>query len=394
MDEPTLRQALRGLLAEPEVRAALWQLDDRRGFVEHLCAEAPRRGIAVSAAEIASLLQAGRRWPLEVGPAPNLAQFRDWLPAAVTWHGQQPLLHWAYAPSFPLQASFYAQTVHRVMAHPFNRLGGRSAWLNEIDASDSAAMARPAAFIFHWSRCGSTLLGRMLNAHPGCQLYAEPEVVESVLHADIRHGVEQSRRMQALRRLVATLCVPRTGSERHTFIKFDSWSVLELALIREVFPEVPAIFLYRDPIEVLVSHERSPGMHMLPAALPPAMFGLDLAQVVEMPLQVYRTTVLHTIGSAALQHARAGALQLVNYHQLPAELFRLCRRWNVAVDDDAAHLMQRAATMDSKSPGITFHPDGEQKRRQASPALQSLAGETLYPLYDELERLRRQQPAQ
>jgi len=175
MAELMLRQALRGLLDEPAVRAALWQLDDRPGFVAHLCAEARRRGIAVSTAEIASLLQAGKRLPLQVGPAPNLAQFRDWLPATVTWSDQQPLLHWAYAPALPLQASFYAQTVHRVMAHPFNHLGGRSTWLHEIDAADSAAIARPAAFIFHWSRCGSTLLGRMLNAHPGCQLYAEPE---------------------------------------------------------------------------------------------------------------------------------------------------------------------------------------------------------------------------
>ena len=245
----------------------------------------------------------------------TLAAFTDWLPAAVTWAQQRPQLHWLYAPGLALQKPFYDQTLRSVMLHPFNLLGRRATWLDEFDDNDTAASARPAAFIFHWSRCGSTLIGRMLNAHPDCQLYAEPAPVESILHADVRHGVAQEPWL--LRRLINAMCLPRTGGERHTFIKFAPWGITALPLVRRAFPEVPCLFVYRDPVEILVSHQRSPGMHMLPPALPPALLGMTLEQAVQMPRPAYPVEGVRSLPAIAAEHPRRGCAVPVHSRRLP-----------------------------------------------------------------------------
>ena len=61
------------------------------------------------------------------------------------------------------------------------------------------------------------------------------------------------QRIEWLRGVVSALGQPRLGTEKHLFIKFDAWKVLDLPLIRRAFPAVPWIFLYRDPVEVLTS---------------------------------------------------------------------------------------------------------------------------------------------
>ena len=54
--------------------------------------------------------------------------------------------------------------------------------------------------------------------------------------------------------MVSALGQERLGRETNYFIKFDSPTILALTFIRRVFSEVPWIFLYRDPEEVLISH--------------------------------------------------------------------------------------------------------------------------------------------
>ena len=56
-------------------------------------------------------------------------------------------------------------------------------------------------------------------------------------------------------------------------IKLDAWNIGELPLLRECFPDTPWLFLYRDPLEIAVSHLRRPGMHMVPGMI--GASGLD-----------------------------------------------------------------------------------------------------------------------
>ena len=75
--------------------------------------------------------------------------------------------------------------------------------------------------------------------------------------------------------MVAAFGRRRGGRERHYFIKLDSWHTLALPLFRRAFPSVPWVFLYRDPVEVLVSQMRQRGAQTVAEIIPPSFYGID-----------------------------------------------------------------------------------------------------------------------
>ena len=63
--------------------------------------------------------------------------------------------------------------------------------------------------------------------------------------------------LNAFRGLVALLIRKRQKQHKRAFIKFISWNVLYIDFITKAFPDVPAIYLYRDPVEIVASVRRS-----------------------------------------------------------------------------------------------------------------------------------------
>lgn len=63
--------------------------------------------------------------------------------------------------------------------------------------------------------------------------------------------------LNAFRGLVALLTRKRQKQHKRAFIKFISWNVLYIDFITKAFPDVPAIYLYRDPVEIVASVRRS-----------------------------------------------------------------------------------------------------------------------------------------
>ena len=145
--------------------------------------------------------------------------------------------------------------------------------LAELQAADPGLP--PTGFIFHMSRCGSTLVAQLLAALPQNIVISEAGPVDAVLRANwYDPNITSAQRIAWLRALLSAYARPRHG-EQHFYVKFDSWHTLELPLIQAAFPDVPWIFLYRDPVQVLVSHQRQRGSQMVPDLLPPQWLGLD-----------------------------------------------------------------------------------------------------------------------
>jgi len=216
----------------------------------------------------------------------------------------------------------------------------------------------PSGFIFHMSRCGSTLISQMLAAVDANRVLSEAPALDDAL----RLGDECLH--AAMSALGQT-----SGGERRLFVKWDCWLTQEMATIRRVFPGTPSIFLYRDPVEVLVSQMRNPGMWTVPEALD------------EEGREVHVANLLAGICRAALDEDTV----LVNYSELPGVvcdgLFGL--RW---APQEIAQ-MTEAAAFDAKTPSFEFGADVNQKRRSASPRVME-AAELVHPWYEELERRR------
>jgi hypothetical protein len=116
---------------------------------------------------------------------------------------------------------------------------------------------KPKGFIFNVSKCGSTLLARMLSSLPRNLVISEDGAINkslmpNELMAEV-DGFTESSRVELFRSVISALGQPRLGVEENYIIRFSPFNVLALPFIKKVFPEVPWIFLYRHPLEVVVS---------------------------------------------------------------------------------------------------------------------------------------------
>jgi hypothetical protein len=186
---------------------------------------------------------------------------------------------------------------------------------------------------------------------------------------------------------------PRFVEEKHFFVKFDAWHTVQLPLIQRAFPDVPWIFLYRDPIEVLVSTSLDSGGRLAPGAVDPALLGLDQQAVCQMPPAEYHARILARICRAALENHRGGRTRLVNYTQLPEIVCTLLPDlFGFACSPSDRERMHQRACFNGKHAGARFESDTPTKQRSAGEAIRQAAAEWMRGVYDQLEALRLAQP--
>jgi hypothetical protein len=287
---------------------------------------------------------------------------------------------------------FFAQTIDRALQRPFNQVFRRRTRLDDLGAALGGANAlRPAGLIFHLSRCGSTLVAQTLAVLPGSAVLSEAEPVDDVLGADRRDSaVTDEWRVERLRWIVTALGRSVSGEPGRFVLKLDSWHALDLALIRRAFPGVPSIVLYRDPVEVLVSHERKPGW-MMQLGLAGRLLGEAADEAMTLPRTEYRARILERFLRAMLSDDDP-ASRLVNYMELPSAAVESIPRWfGIDAGNDGRRMMAEAARRDAKHPHQQHIPDSEEKQRGAGAGIRAAAARLL-PVYEALEARRRRQP--
>lgn len=323
-------------------------------------------------------------------PAP--APPDGWFPIRAFWQEGRVMLDWCWLGERRFTDPFFEQTIHAALAHPFSLLFRRQSSLEELAAwAGSQPVPLPAGFIFHMSRCGSTLVSQMLAAAPENIVLSEAGPIDFVLRAQPPGGMlPEEQRLDWLRAVVAALGRRRSPRERHCFIKFDAWHILALPLIRRAFPGVPWIFLYRDPVEVLVSHRREPGGQTVPGVLDPRLFGLGPGEAMQIPPDEYAARVMGCLLRAALDHAGDAHGRLVNYSELPGVMApELLEFFGMSFGPESLARIQAAAARNAKAPAFAFEPDSARKQCEADARLRDLAARWMQPAHDRLESIRR-----
>jgi hypothetical protein len=201
-----------------------------------------------------------------------------------------------------------------------------------------------------------------------------------------RADLDDTAKVALLRAMVAALGQARNGETR-LFLKLDCWHSRDLPLFRRAFPGTPWVFLYREPIEVMVSQTRRRGVQMAPSLVPPSVFGIDLPDGV--PNDDYCARVLAAVCEGAVRHYADGGGRLVNYRQLPQALFtEILPHFGIAVSEAEADLMRTATARDAKAPEQAFTPDVQDKQQAATPALRAICERRLGEVYAQLEGIR------
>lgn len=332
-----------------------------------------------------------------VGERMNLS---GWLPARIAWRDSAPQVEWILMGNERLLEPFFEQTLQRQMMNPFHQLFRRETSMEEMclwteahprSHSKSHSGAPLKGIVYHMSRCGSTLIGRQLAAIERTIVASEPEPMDDVLSLPLHiPDLPRAVHIHWLRAMAAALGQARNG-EQAFYLKTDCWHIHDFDLLREAFPETPWIFLYRDPVEVMVSQTRMPAAWTVPSQLDPVRLGLQRADWNPPYLDVYRARALANICAAGLraaQHSNGGLL--VNYCELPEAMYdRLLAHFGLRADDVVA--MRNAAQRNAKSPTMTFVPDQSAKQAEASDRLRAVVAEQLLPVYEQLEAVRLKQ---
>lgn len=242
--------------------------------------------------------------------------------------------------------------------------------LPRIAAAFFADAVAPSGFVFHVSRCGSTLLTQMLAALPQNIVLSEPPVLDAFFrlqHAD----PARSGGAATLRALLAALGQRRCAAERHFVVKFDSWHTPWMGWLRELFPDLPLLFLLRQPDQVLASHRRQRGLQMVPGLLAMPWLRVDLAGVGPADLDLHADRVLGAVYASALDAAGAiGGLHFLDHAELPAAASeRLLPLFGIALTPAELALFEARAGFHSKHGEARYEGD-----RPAAPAPAASAG--------------------
>ena len=306
-----------------------------------------------------------------------------WIPLFLSTVDGKRTVDWAYMGEERFVEPFCHDTLHRLAARPFNRLFRRQ---SDVDLLRQREIGHPglplAGIVFHMSRCGSTLLSQWLAALPDSVTLSEPEPLDTLLQWPASEGDAET-----LRALLAALGQARRPDDRRLFLKTDCWHLLHADRLLAAFPGVPWIFLYRDPVEVLVSHARQPGWQCVPGSM--AAHGLAA------PEEVMSRPLAHGAWILSLILARARiALEIhpkgisVNYADLPVAMTDLLPRHFGIAPETAATALATVGDRHAKRRHETFRPDGEDKLAAADGEIRDLAERWLAAPYRALETLR------
>jgi hypothetical protein len=318
------------------------------------------------------------------------ADLAGWVPIRIYGDRGEPFVDWCYLGDERFTDPFFDMTIDRRMRLPFNLAFRHQTPLRALraDHGERFGLAQQG-LIFHVSRCGSTLVAQQLAALPQHRVLSEAEPIEGVLRFGTSAShVTEDERADWLRWIVGALGRPAPG-ERGLFIKHDSWHTLDFPVIRRAFPEVPCVFVYRDPLEVLVSHMTNRAIYLIPGVARTELFGVDPATALMMEPEAFCATVLAAIYGGMLRHARDPGVLLVNYCELPdAMTASILPHFGVALSDNERAVLSGSAAYSAKEPSLPFSADSEQKQRSASELLRTHCERLVMPLYHKLEALR------
>ncbi len=309
----------------------------------------------------------------------------------IYWRESRPMVDWGYLGARRFTDPFFEETCGQCVQHPADLLFRHQTPLESLgEIARTQPSVPPTGFIFHMSRCGSTLICQMLAAAARNIVLSEATPIDTILRAHFRDpNISEEQRVQWLRWMVGALGWKRHSEEKNLFIKFDCWHAIFLPLLERAFPGVPWIFVYREPLEVLVSHLNRRGAQMIPGVLQPDLFGWSAPAAAAMTMDEYGARVLAGICEAPLAQIRGGSGRLVNYRQLPGEVWpALMQFWGVEFPADESQRMAEAARLNAKNPFLPFEADSQSKQQAAPEAVRVISQQWLEEVYRKLEAMR------
>lgn len=237
----------------------------------------------------------------------------------------------------------------------------------------------PDAVIFHVSRCGSTLVSRMLGSLPSVLSISEAPIVDDILRPGRgRPEVAPAVRERWMRHVIAAFIASQSELPARTVLKLDCWHLFEIDCVRRAFPGVPLLFVYRDPLEVLVSLIQRPSLTLVRDTVTPEEIGISRDARDALSHVEHAAAILGAFFRQAARHREH--LIPVPYTSLPDRISDAFPGTSFTAEE--MRMLRRAAVADAKDPARAFVPDSGAKRAAATDAERAACAQWARPAYD------------
>ncbi|MGO9152765.1 hypothetical protein [Mycobacterium sp.] len=315
----------------------------------------------------------------------QLADLARWTPVRLDFSGRVPAVDWADLSAERFVEPFFDQTVARWASAPHARPLVRTG-LEALVALDGEPSLEPAGMIFHLSRCGSTLVSRLLGTLPGVVVLAEPTPLNALLGLD-SDRVDEAALVGAVRLLVRALGRCRHGDERWLVLKCSSWNIRRRAVLAAAFPETPWVWVQRHPARVLASLLAEPpgwlGLQAEPTRAA-RLFGFDPAVgPATAPAMTRAEFAARALGAMLEAAARDPARRLcIDHADLPAAVWgRVVPHFGLEADSAAIELMTAESRFYAKDPAPQVFAGDAPCRRPMTDAMRQAAQRFAEPGY-------------
>jgi hypothetical protein len=294
-----------------------------------------------------------------------------------------------YAGEKTFTEPFFDETLLKCLSHPYNSNPFKSVadvqllhqWSHSID------YIKPTAFIFHVSRCGSTLLSQLLSLSAQNIVLSEVPFLDDILRLPFKdRNISEAEANELFKAALCFYGHRRLALEQHLFIKTDSWHILFYMRLRQMYPDKPFVLLYRRPDEVIRSHQQKRGIHTIPGILEAELFRFDPEEIKHLSLDVYLIKVLEKYYDAYIEIIQRDSQCLIaNYSEgILNILKRIEDRTEMQFSKSEWEEMKQRAAFDAKNPLDKFT-----ELRGIPAELDNL--QHCSELYSQLEEIRKSQ---
>ncbi|MDO8569368.1 MAG: hypothetical protein Q7R89_01120 [bacterium] len=225
-------------------------------------------------------------------------------------------------------------------------------------------------FIFHMSRCGSTLATQMLATSKRFFVVSEPTIILALLDPALILTDDYSK-TNLLKAVICAIESCKPDNTEFTFIKFRSWNTLFLKDIVTLYSYVQWAFVHREGTEVLESVLRDPPGWLRAKITETKFFasalGLDVRDFLEIKDDEYAIRLLGTFCSNAYKN-RSDRSVFIDYTMINTYDFieMINSKWNLQLNSTEKENMFDTTKIYSKDPKKSTFFKSDSLRKQAS----------------------------
>ena len=275
----------------------------------------------------------------------------------------------------------------------------------QLDATGlgAASVLNLTAVVFHESRCGSTLTANIFASYdpPRHRVYSESTPPLQALKQVCGEAYERCSSDQAsrvFRDVLYLMSRSDDAKEERVFFKIQSAGSRNIHVFQKAFPTTPYLFIYRDPVQVMMSHLKQGRKHancVQQQRNPPEVVKEIARQHNKVAkflspedyCAVHLASITEVVAASMTEHGTP-----VNYDQLPMALYNrmLPDILGIAIPTENLERMKSVADVYSKGRGNKagkFVEDSQAKEEAASESVKNAAATYLQASYNSLEEL-------